>query len=237
MRGEEHIGWLEIAMDDPAGVQRRERRKHAEADRQCFGHAHRPAPQSLGERLALQQLHGDEQVAAVFADLVDLTDIGMIHTGRGAGFTPESLARRLIIAERRHRLQRDGTRQAFIARCVHHAHAAFTQFSSDGIVPDAGREVLSGEIARATGRRLWRRRHACQPVVEAAQPSFGCVVSRLVRHKNLSVTKSRSYLQPCGCYLKMFPSALLIAFVASSLSLFFMARVAAAPTSMRTAGD
>ena len=74
----------------------------------------------------------------------------------------------------------------------------------------AGRPSGIEAVAKLEG---WgERRHSRQPVVKSAQPSFGCVVSRLVRHKNLSVTKSRSYLQPCGCYLKMFPSALLIAF-------------------------
>ena len=172
----------------------------------------------------------------VFADLVDLADVRMIDTGRRARFPPEPFARRLIAAHRQHRLERDDTLQPFVARCIDDAHPAFAELASNGVVPNPRWQALSRWAGRAR-RGIRRRRRSYEPVVQDAQPSFGCVVSRLVRHKNLSVTKSRSYLQPCGCYLKMFPSALLIAFVASSLSLFFMARVAAAPTSMRTAGD
>ena len=46
VRREEHVRRLEVAMDDAAGVQRRQRREHAEADRHRLGHAQRPAPQA-----------------------------------------------------------------------------------------------------------------------------------------------------------------------------------------------
>ena len=63
---------------------------------QRLGHAQRPAPQALGQRLALQQLHGDEQLAAVLADLVELADVRMVDAGRGPGLAPEALARGLV---------------------------------------------------------------------------------------------------------------------------------------------
>ena len=108
VRREEDVGRLEIAMDDAARVQRRQRGQHAEADRHRLRDAHRPALQPLGERLALEQLHGDEQLAGVLADLVDLADVRMVDARRGAGLAPEPLARRLVRCDRRHRLQRDG---------------------------------------------------------------------------------------------------------------------------------
>ena len=60
------------------------------------GDVQRSAPQLLRQRLALEQLHGDEQAAGVFADLVDLADVGMVDAGRRARFTPQALARRLV---------------------------------------------------------------------------------------------------------------------------------------------
>ena len=65
-----------------------------------LGHAQRAAPQALGERLALEQLHRDEQLAAVLADLVDLADVRMIDARGGARLAPEALARRLVARRR-----------------------------------------------------------------------------------------------------------------------------------------
>ena len=66
------------------------------ADRDRLGHAERPVAQPLGERLALEQLHGDEELAVVLADLVDLADVRMVDAGRRARLAPEALARGLV---------------------------------------------------------------------------------------------------------------------------------------------
>ena len=83
-------------MDDPARVQGGERGQHSEADRHRLGDAQRSPAQALGQHLALQQLHRDEELAVVFADLVDLADVRMVDAGRGARLAPEALARRLV---------------------------------------------------------------------------------------------------------------------------------------------
>ena len=54
--------------------------------------------------------------AAVFADLVDLADVRMVDARRRARLAPEPLARRLVVLERQHHLQRDGPFQALIVR-------------------------------------------------------------------------------------------------------------------------
>ena len=91
VRGQEHVGGLQVAMHDAARVQRRERGEHAEADRHRLGHAERATLQPLGQRFAIEQLHGDEQPAVVLADLVDLADVRVVHAGRRAGLAPETL--------------------------------------------------------------------------------------------------------------------------------------------------
>ena len=101
VRRQEHVRRFEVAMDDAARVQRRERGQNLEADRDRLGHVQRTASQLLRQRLTLEQLHGDEQAAGVFADLVNLTDVGMVDAGRRARFTPQPLARRLVAGERR----------------------------------------------------------------------------------------------------------------------------------------
>src|SRR5262249_43592806 len=138
-----------------------------------------------------------------------------------------------VITNSGHRLHGDGPLEPFIACGEHDPHAAFADFPGDDVMSDARRQVVTRGAGLNGGRGLGRRRDACQPLVQTPQPSFGSVVvDRLLRHKTSIIPRSRR-----DNYLKTFPSALLIAFVASSFSLFFMARVAASPTSMRTAGD
>ena len=97
VNGQEHVGRLQVAMDDAAGVQRRERGQHAQTDRHRFRCAQRSAPQPLGQRFAFEQLHRDEQAAAVFADFVDLADVRVVDARRGPGLAPQALPRRLVV--------------------------------------------------------------------------------------------------------------------------------------------
>ena len=53
-------------------------------------HVQRSALQALGQRLALQELHGNEELAGVLADFVDRHDIRVAQRGCGLGFRLES---------------------------------------------------------------------------------------------------------------------------------------------------
>ena len=128
---EEHVRWLEIAMDDAPRVERRERRQDAEADRQCLRDVERAAFQPLRQRLALEQLHGDVELAALLANLVELADVGMIDAGRRPRLAPEPPARGLVARERRHGLERDGAPQPLVLCRVHDSHSALGQRSGD----------------------------------------------------------------------------------------------------------
>ena len=163
-------------------MQRRERRQHAEADRQRLGDAQRPAPQPLRERLALEQLHRDEQLAAVLADLVDLADVRMIDARRRAGLAPEALARRLVAGQRGHRLERDGALEPLVARGVDDAHPALAELAHDGVVPDAGGQRFLRDVA-GRARRPRRRRRACQPAIKSAQSSARSLIHQYETHK------------------------------------------------------
>ena len=85
-------------MDDAASVHGGERGEDVEGDRHALRYAHRPILKAPVERLALEQLHRDEQVIAlVVADVVDLADVRMIDARRGARLAPEALARGLVV--------------------------------------------------------------------------------------------------------------------------------------------
>jgi hypothetical protein len=133
-------------MDDRSCVQRRQRGEDAEADRQRVGGAHRPALEALREDFPFEQLHRDEQLAAVFANLVDLADVRMVDAGRGARLPPEALARSLVAPHRRDRLERDRALEPLVARGIDHAHPALAQLVGERIMPDALGDQLAGRV-------------------------------------------------------------------------------------------
>ena len=150
--GQEDVGRFQVAMDDPARVQRGERGQHAQTDRHRLRRAQRPLSQPLGQRFAFEQLHRDEQPAAVLADFVDLADVRMVDARRRPGLAPQALPRRLVVGERRQRLHGDGALETIVARRVDDAHAAFPQLAFDRIAADASRQDLSRGSARGVRR-------------------------------------------------------------------------------------
>ena len=129
-------------------------------------HAQRSPPQALRQRLALEELHGDEQLAALLADLVDLADVWMIHARGRARFTPEALARRLVAGQRRHRLQGDRALETLVARRVHDAHSALPQLAHHRIAADA------------IGQAFPRRRRSRCPEQEAETVALPSAIHR-----------------------------------------------------------
>ncbi len=158
-------------MDDAARVQRRERGQHVETNRDRLGRAQCPAPQSLREDLSLEQLHGDEQLAVVFTDLVDLADVWMIDAGCRPGLTPEPLARGRVVGEHRKRLQRDRALQALVTGGVDDTHSASAKLALDRVSADpAGHHLAGGRFRHV--RRCWLRSdRAGQPPIAGAKRS------------------------------------------------------------------
>jgi hypothetical protein len=178
---EEHVRRLEVAMNDAASVQGGERRQDLQRDRHARRNAQRPAVQPLGERFALQELHGDEQPAFVFADLIDLTDVRMVDARRRTRLSPEPFPRGLIVSERSHGLQRHGALEPLIASGVDDAHAASAKFAEDRVMSETRGRAFASVAGGIRRGRSWGRR-ARQPVIEGSQPSAECVLGRLVQH-------------------------------------------------------
>jgi hypothetical protein len=200
VRRAKHVRRLQIAVHDAARVQRRKRREYLESHRDGFGNIERPALQLIGERLAFEQLHRDEEASGVFADLVDLTDVGMVDAGGRARFAPQPFTPRLVTGQRRQRLQRDGAPEALVARLVDDAHAALAELAGDRVLAETSRHArprrVIGRPGRVTGRR--RRRCRCrprQPVVQRAQPTARGLVER-IRHRISILPSGREHEQP-----------------------------------------
>ena len=165
-------------MDDAARVQRGQRRQHAQADRHGLGGGEGAALEPGRERLALEQLHGDEHAPGVLADLVDLADVGMVDAGGGAGLAPQALPRGLIRRRGRQGLEGDRPGEALVTGGVDHAHAAFANLALDHVVADARRhrpaggraagDELAGRVVRPARRRGDRSRPR-QPLIEGTK--------------------------------------------------------------------
>ena len=144
-------------MDDAGRVQRREGRQHPAPERDRLRDRQRPAAQPVRERLPLEQLHGDEQLAAVLADLVHLADVRVVDPGRGPGLPAEAPAGRVVRLG--DRLHRDSTAEAVVLGREDDAHPALPEPVEDAVAAE-----VPG-IARGAGRG----RLAAQPVEQAAQ--------------------------------------------------------------------
>src|SRR4029453_19415122 len=134
-------------MNDAARVDGAKRRDHVDGNWQRLIDAEGPALEQLAQRFAVQQLHGDEQDAAFFADLVYLADVRMVHARRGAGFAPEPPTGGLVVWEREHLFQREAPLQPLVVGLVDHAHATGAELAADRVMADPRGEPVSRIVA------------------------------------------------------------------------------------------
>ena len=92
VRAVERVGHLNSEIDDIVGLERRAR-------------------EAIAQGLPLQQLHHDEGLAFVLADIVNRADVGVIEAGRGPRFADQPLDR-LAIPGQLFRNELEGDRAA-----------------------------------------------------------------------------------------------------------------------------
>ena len=99
-------------------------------------HVERTARQLTIERLAVEQLHDEIELAFVLIESVDRADIGMVQ-GRGrARFAFEAFDRLFVVgAAGRQHLERHLAAKLEVLCAVHDAHAPGSQPVDDAIVP------------------------------------------------------------------------------------------------------
>ena len=130
---QEDVRRLQIAMDDPLLVQRPERAEHRERDLPGLPRRQRAACQTCAQRLAVEQLHREEQVVAVRVDFVELADVRVTDARGGTRLAPQPLPFLSIAAVRAQALDGDGAVETLVVRGIDHAHAAFAKLTDDAI--------------------------------------------------------------------------------------------------------
>ncbi len=89
-------------MHEAPAMQRLERGQNRQCDLDRFGARQRTTQQLDGKRFSVEQFHGEEQHAVLFADFVELAHIGMVEAGRRPGLAPQPAASRGIAEGQEH---------------------------------------------------------------------------------------------------------------------------------------
>ena len=142
--GHKDVRRLDVAVHNALGVRRIERLGDVNPNRKQLFDLQGPIADEVFQGLAFQVLHDDEGLVAVFPNVVDGADIGMIQGGRRLSLAPEAaescgIARDIFRKE----LQRDKAVEARVFGLVNHAHPATTELFYHPVV----RDVLADHFA------------------------------------------------------------------------------------------
>jgi hypothetical protein len=136
LRGDQDVGGLDVAVDEPDGVCGAERFSALDAEGDQLVDRNRRATRASAEGLALDVLHRDEVEAVGLVHRVDGDDVGVIQHRGEAGFLTEALARVGVLAQRRERkdLEGDRTAELQVGGAVDLAHAALAELRLDAVM-------------------------------------------------------------------------------------------------------
>src|SRR5208337_2834050 len=158
--GNEDIRWLDVAVDNALGVGGIER--VGDFNRQIHQRVvvHRAGTDGVLEGEALEELHGDEGLAFVLADLVDGADIRMVQGRGGLRLALETGQRLWVFGDFiGQEFQRHEAAQLQVFSLIHDPHAATAKPFNRAVVrdslPDHWKGILRGHVGQVneTGRR------------------------------------------------------------------------------------
>ena len=103
---------------------------------------HGPSRETILQRLAVTERHGDEESVPPFADFVNRRDVRVVERAGGLGFSNKAqLRRRVSRRPGREKLQGNIALQRFVTSAIDYAHGARPDQSDQAIV----RDVLTDE--------------------------------------------------------------------------------------------
>src|SRR4029077_15659402 len=135
--GYKNVGGLDVTMNNAPGMSRIESLGNVDCNLEQLVRGKIFAQNTLPQRRAFQELHHNEVLPVLMADLVDRADVLMIERRGGASLPLEAFQRRGIGAEISwKKLKRYVAAERFVFSLIDDAHATRTQFSDDAIVRD-----------------------------------------------------------------------------------------------------
>ena len=136
--GDEDVRRLDVAVQDPVSMRGVEGVGHLHGDVEQGTELEGPAVQSLVERLALEQLHGQVALSGFFVKAVHGADVRVIERGGRARLTPEPLERfGGGCAPRGQDLDGDLAPEPRVLRAIHDTHAARPELIGDAVMPES----------------------------------------------------------------------------------------------------
>src|SRR6267378_7849378 len=133
--GDENIGGLNVAVNDPFGVGSIQGIGDFDANGNHGVQFHGPARDDELEGRAVEKLHSDETLAVVLADFINGANVGVVQSGSGASFAAETLeSMRVtdqIVGEE---FESDKAAEVGVFGLVDDAHAAAAQLFNDAVV-------------------------------------------------------------------------------------------------------
>ena len=135
--GDEDVRRLDVAVDDPLAVGRVQCVGNLNGDVEQGLAVQRAAGNAVLQRLAIQELHGNEWLSLGLADLIDGADVGMIERRCRAGLAAEALQRlRVLGYVRRKEFESYETAEFSVFGLVDDTHPPAAQLLGDAVMRD-----------------------------------------------------------------------------------------------------
>ncbi len=131
---DEHVVGLEVAVDHPDGVRRREPAGGGHEDREDLALRAPALRQPAPQRGAIDVLHRDIELVAVVARIEHGHHVAMAQPRHGLALAHEPSTRAVVRADPRwQQLDRDHALEHVVARAIDHAHATAAQLAFEAV--------------------------------------------------------------------------------------------------------
>jgi hypothetical protein len=134
MSGQKHIGRFEVSVNNPEVVKGLDCFQYLALNSQRFNGSNRTREEAVSEGLTVEQFQYQDESRAVFKNVVDLADAGMIYASQGSRFAPKSTAGPATFIWLVDGLHCDRSKKAIVPSLVYNTHSALANLPPNPIV-------------------------------------------------------------------------------------------------------